>query len=177
MLGADTPEHEGAELMAKRALTLGLVLGLLVVASPAQARWGTGRVDTWVADHGGTVGRMSVNADPTPTMSVRLLSPYSAERVRWVIANRGGQSGTYWLTFHGCATGGGVGFRYFLPNGHEVTWRVLHDGYSVPVQQRGDTATLVVRVAWRAKRVERTCTLNAQGNSGTDSVNLHVITN
>jgi hypothetical protein len=160
----------------KRILALALILGLTALASPAQARWGTGRVDTWLADDGYTVGQQSVNTSPVPTMTVRVLYP-SHERIEWVIASRGGESPSYGLTFSGCATGGGVGFRYFRPNGHEVTWRVVHDGYTVSVGDPGDTATLFVRVTWRAKRVERTCTLDAQGNSGTDSVNLHVITN
>ena len=70
-----------------------------------------------------------------------------------------------------------MGFRYFRPHGHEVTWRVLHGTYAVSVDDPGDTAWLIVRVTWRGKRAERTCTLEAHGNSGSDRVNLHVVTN
>jgi hypothetical protein len=161
----------------KRILALGLMIGLTVLASPAQARWGYGRVDTWlVRGDGKTVGQQEVHASPVPTMTIHLESPFSSKKVRWVIANRGGTPPTHGLTFQGCATGGGVGFRYFRPNGHEVTWRVVHGGYTAPSVEVGDTATLTVRVAWRSMREERTCTLNSEGLSGTDSVNLHVIT-
>jgi hypothetical protein len=159
--------------MMKRIVTLGLILGLLVLASPAQARYGTGLVDTWLSRHGVTVGQ---DANPGK-MTVRLLNPSSSKQVNWGITASGGSLGTYHLTFLGCASGGGVGFRYFLPNGREVTWKVVHDGYTRDVHELGVSRTLIVRVTSRAKGAERTCTLRAQGNTGHDSVNLHVITN
>jgi ribosomal protein S17 len=165
----------------KRILALALILGLTALASPAQARYGKGSVDTWlVRSDGKTVGEKVVDASPVPTMTIHLESPFSSKTVTWVIRNRGGL-GIHDLTFRGCATGGGVGFRYFRPNGHEVTWRVVHDGYTAPSVEEGDTAALTVRVAWRSKRAERICTLHAhyKGLPRTDGdrVNLHVITN
>jgi hypothetical protein len=165
----------------KRILALALILGLTALASPAQARYGRGSVDTWlVRSDGKTVGEQEVNARPVPTMTIHLESPFSSKTVTWVIRNRGG----LWargLTFRGCATGGGVGFRYFRPNGHEVTWRVVHGGYTAPSVAVGNTATLTVRVAWRSMREERTCTLHAHfkglPRTAGDRVNLHVITN
>ena len=158
--------------MMKRIVTLGLVLGLTILSSPAQARYGTGWVDTWLTRGGVTVGRES-----TPGKLTVRLNPSSSKQVHWGITARDGNLGTYHLTFLGCASGGGVGFRYFLPNGHEVTWEVVHDGYTRDVHELGVSRTLIVRVTWRAKGVERTCTLNAQGNTGDDHVNLRVITN
>ena len=161
----------------KRILALALILGLTALASPAQARYGKGTVDTWlVRSDGKTAGEKEIRVSPVPTMTIHLDSPFSSKTVRWVIANRGGMF-TQALTFHGCATGGGVGLRYFRQNGHEVTWRVTHDdGYTAPHVYMGDTATLIIRVAWRSIRAERTCTLTAEGFGTTDSVNLHVIT-
>jgi hypothetical protein len=159
--------------MMKRIVTLGLVLGLTILSSPAQARYGTGWVDTWLSRRGVTVGSESSPG----RMTVRLLNPSASKQVHWGITARGGNLGTYHLTFLGCASGGGVGFRYFLPNGREVTGTVVHDGYTAEVHEIGDSRTLIVRVTWRAKSVERTCALNAQGNTGDDRVNLHVITN
>jgi hypothetical protein len=156
----------------KRIVALGLILGLLVVSSPAQARYGTGWVDTWLSRAGSTVGRES-----TPgKMTARLSKPSASKQVRWGITASGGNIGTYHLTFLGCASGGGVGFRYFLPDGHEVTWEVVHDGYTRDVHEIGVSRTLVVRATWRAKGADRTCTLRAQGNTGDDRVNLRVIT-
>jgi hypothetical protein len=164
----------------KRISALALILGLTALASPAEARYGKASVDTWlVRSDGKTVGEQEVDASPIPTMTIHLKSPLSSKTVTWVIRNRGGL-GARDLTFRGCATGGGVGFRYFRPNGHEVTWRVVHDGYTARSVDLGATATLTVRVAWRSKRVERTCTLHAhfKGLNRTygDRVNLHVIT-
>jgi hypothetical protein len=164
-------------MIAKRALTVAVILGLLVMASPAQARYGKGSVDTWlVRSDGKTAGEKEIRVSPVPTMTIHLDSPFSSKTVKWVIANRGGL-GTQGLTFRGCATGGGVGFRYFAPNGHEVTWRVIHKGYTVFSVGQGDTATLTIRVAWRSMREERTCALHARyaERKESDSVNLHVI--
>ena len=162
--------------LMKRILALALVLGLTALASPAEARWGKGTVDTWlVRSDGKTAGEKEIRVSPIPTMTIHLESPFSTKMVTWAIANRGGML-TQALTFRGCATGGGVGLRYFGPNGHEVTWRVTHDGYTVRGVDMGDSATLTIRVAWRSIREERTCTLNAEGFRTTDSVNLHVIT-
>jgi hypothetical protein len=157
----------------KRILTLGLILGLTVLSSPAQARYGTGLVDTWLSRGGVTVGRDSSGG----RMTVRLPNPSSSKRVTWGITAAHGSLGTYHLTFQGCATGGGVGFRYFLPGGKEVTRQVVHDGYTAEVHELGVSRRLTVRVTWRAKGVERTCRLDAQGNTGTDHVDLRVITN
>ncbi len=164
-------------MIVKRALTLAVIFGLLVMASPAEARYGKGSVDTWlVRSDGKTVGQQEVHATPTPTMTIRVR--LSSKTVSWLIRNRGGL-GDQGVTFRGCATGGGVGFRYFAPNGHEVTWRVIHKGYTVPSVAQGDTASLTIRVAWRSMREERTCTLHARyaERKESDSVNLHVITN
>jgi hypothetical protein len=162
----------------KRILALALILGLTALASPAQARYGKGSVDTWlVRSDGKTAGEKEIRVSPVPTMTIHVDSPSSSKTVRWVVANRGGL-GTQGLTFWGCATGGGVGFRYFAPNGHEVTWRVIHKGYTVSSVGQGDTAALTIRVAWRSMREERTCTLHARyaERKESDSVNLHVIT-
>jgi hypothetical protein len=130
-----------------------------------------------VRSDGKTVGQQEVRATPVPTMTFRLERPSSSKTVSWVIRNRGGL-GPQGLTFRGCATGGGVGFRYFAPNGHEGTWRVIHKGYTVSSVGQGDTATLTIRVAWRSMREERTCTLHGRyaEHRQSDSVHLHVIT-
>jgi hypothetical protein len=162
----------------KRTVAIGLTLGLLVLAAPAHARYGKGSVDTWlVRSDGKTVGQREVNVSPVPMMTMHLASPLSSKTVTWMIRNRGGLS-VHDLTFRGCATGGGVGFRYFRPSGREVTRRVVDGGYTAHAVEQGDTAKLTVRVAWRSNRDERTCTLNARFEdvSGTDSVNLHVLT-
>jgi hypothetical protein len=53
--------------MMKRALTVALILGLLVVASPAEARYGVGSVDTWlVRSDGKTLGQQEVHTSPIP---------------------------------------------------------------------------------------------------------------
>jgi hypothetical protein len=157
----------------KRISALTLILGLTLLASPAQARYGTGEVNTWLSRDGVTVGGDA----SAGTMTVRLSDPSSSELVHWgITASRCGL-GSCHLTFLGCASGGGVGFRYFRPNGHEVTWKVVHDGYTAQVHDKGESRTLIVLITWRAKGVERTCRLDAQGFTGTDHVNLRVITN
>jgi hypothetical protein len=160
-------------LNLKRVVAISLLMATMLFTSPAHARYGTGWVDTWLTKDGSSIGRR-VDAG---AMTVRLLHPYAQKRVRWVIAARGGQSGTYHLTFQGCATGGGVGFRYFLPSGKEVTAKVIDDGYTFSVHHRGDRRSLIVQATWRGKRVERTCELDATGNTGSDDVRLRVITN
>jgi len=160
-------------LNVKRLIAVSLLVTTMLLAPPAQARWGTGWVDTYLTKNGATIGRRADHG----AMTVHLLHPYAKKRVRWVIASRGGQSGTYHLTFQGCRTGGGVGFRYFLPSGEEVTAKVINDGYTFSVHHRGDRRSLIVQATWRGKRADRTCELDAAGNSGSDDVRLRVITN
>jgi len=159
-------------LNVKRSAALSLLLATMLFAPPAHARYGTGWVDTWLTKNGATIGRRADHG----AMTVRLWHPYATKRVRWVIAARGGESGTYHLTFQGCRTGGGVGFRYFLPSGEEVTATVINDGYMFSVHHRGDRRSLIVQATWRGKRAERTCELDAAGNTGSDDVRLRVIT-
>jgi hypothetical protein len=159
--------------MSKPLVALALVAGLALGASPAQARYGKSYVDTWLRNDASTVGKF----DDGGTMTIHLRHPFATKRVRWVIAPRGAENVTYQLTFSGCATGGGVGFRYFRPNGDEVTSSVLHDGYTFRVDRRSDQRSLFVQATWRARGSDRVCTLHAQGNSRGDAVELRVVTN
>jgi len=156
--------------LSARSAIIGAVLLTVLAGVPAQARWGQGSVDTWVAAGDLTVGRGEVSTDPS-TLSLHLFSRGSRE-VSWTIKNLGGQPSTHGLTFHGCASGGGFGFRYFTSNGHDVSWRVTHDGFVVPSVPKGETARLTIVVTAKASYGHRTCTLEGDGLSGVDRVRL-----
>jgi len=156
--------------MFARSAVIGAVLLIVLAGMPAQARWGIGRVDTWVSTGDLTVGRGEVSNDPS-TLSLHLFSRGSRE-VSWTIENLGGQPSTHSLAFHGCASGGGFGFRYFARNGHDVSWRVTHDGYVVPSVPAHETRQLIIVVSAKASYARRTCTLEGDGLSRVDRVRL-----
>ena len=157
------------KVFGRSAVVAGVLL-IVLGGATAQARWGQGKVDTWVSTGSLTAGRGEVSGDPS-TLFVHLSSRGSRE-VTWTIKNLGGQPSTHSVAFLGCSSGGGFGFRYYLPNGHEVSWKVTHNGFvfaSVPAQE---TRQLIIVVSAKASYARRTCTLEGDGLSGVDRVRL-----
>lgn len=160
----------------KRSTLIFTTTALLLVAlaaAPAQARWGVGDVNTWVAANGRTAGKYVVGAYPVPTLSVHIADGSSAG-VSWVVKNLGGEPSVHSIGFHGCSTGEGFGFRYFAPDGQEVTWKVTHNGYGVADVPRGTRVMLKIVVSAHRSGVSRTCTLKGTGLNGVDYVHLTV---
>jgi len=153
-----------------RSVVVGAVLLTVLGGASAQARWGEGKVDTWVSSGTLTAGRGQISSDPS-TLSLHLSSRGTRE-VLWTIKNLGGQPSTHGLAFQGCSSGGGFGFRYYLPSGREVSWKVTHNGFvfaSVPAQE---TRQLTIVISAKASYARRTCTLEGDGLSGVDRVRL-----
>ena len=152
-----------------RSAVVGAVLLTVFGGATAQARWGEGKVDTWVSAGTLTAGRGEVS-DPS-TLSLHLSSRGSRE-VLWTIKNLGGQPSTHGLAFHGCSSGDGFGFRYYLPSGREVSWKVTHNGFAFASVPAHETRQLIIVVAAKASYARRTCTLEGDGLSGVDRVRL-----
>jgi hypothetical protein len=93
-----------------------------------------------------------------------------SREVSWTIKNLGGEPSTHGVVFHGCSSGGGFGFRYYLPNGHEVSWKVTHNGFAVASVPAHETRQLIIVVSAKASYARRTCTLEGDGLSGVDRV-------
>jgi hypothetical protein len=163
--------------MRRIGLRLGVAgLGALLavsLAAPAQARWGEGRVDTWLSRGSSQVGVRLVAAD-TPALSLHV-RPGITKSLFWVIKNKGGQPSTHYVFFTGCASANGVGVAYATVAGNRVTYRVAHDGYrSRRTLLKGDRTALRIRVTGRAEPGVWRCRLKATGLSGRDSVVLKV---
>lgn len=157
--------------MANRYLVAGVtLLAFLSLAFPANARWGTGYVNTWVVREGATVGRFDRADDPTPVAPVVVANGDTASMF-WVIRNLGGQPSWHRVGFHGCRFGDGFHLRYLDGAGHDVTWKVTHDGYGSRVLDKGEQATLRIEITAVAVST-RTCLLEGTGLSGHDEVKL-----
>ena len=157
--------------MPKRALVVGLVLALAVLASPAQARYGEGRVDTWLRAGDREVDR-NVHAS-TAVLSIHL-TPGVPTKVRWFLKNLGGHPSTHSLGFSGCHSDAGIGFRYFTPGGREVSWKVAHKGFVYPNVAEGHTRKLAIRLFTSHAGNSLICEVEGWGLSGHDSVGLRV---
>ena len=153
-----------------RSAVVGVVLLTVLGGATAQARWGQGKVDTWVSTGTLTVGRGEISSDPS-TLFLHLSSRGSRE-VLWTIKNLGGQPETHSLVFHGCSSGGGFGFRYYLRSGREVSWKVTHNGFAFASVPEHETRQLIIVVSAKASYARRTCTLEGGGLSGVDRVRL-----
>ena len=157
----------------KRCVVLLAVASVVcALGAPAHARYGAGHVNTWVRVGDRVVGRAADGGTP-PTMSVHL-SPGVPRSVTWVTENLGGQPSTHFVGFEGCRSADGVGFRYFKPNGREVTWRVTHDGYSYHQVPKGQTRSLRIRLLAHRAGSDGRCHLDATGLLGVDRVAIHV---
>ncbi len=156
-----------------RRLLVPLIAGcVLLGAAPAQARWGEGRVDTWLRFGDQEVGQ-SAPKSSHPTLSVRL-TPGTPRTVKWLITNLGGEPSTHWVSFHGCHSADGLGFRYFTPDGRQVSWKVTHNGFGYPSVAEGATRKLSIRLLAQHAGLSTTGVLEGTGLSGTDEVALHV---
>jgi hypothetical protein len=153
-----------------RAVVAGAVLLTVLGGATAQARWGEGKVDTWVSAGTLTAGRGDVSSDPS-TLSLHV-SSHGSREVVWTIKNLGGQPETHSLVFHGCASGDGFGFRYYVPSGREVSWKVTHNGFAFASVPAHETRQLKIVVSAKASYARRTCTLEGDGLSGVDRVRL-----
>jgi hypothetical protein len=153
-----------------RSAVVGAVLLTVLGGATAQARWGEGKVDTWVSTGTLTAGRGEVSSD-SPTLFLHLSSRGSRE-VSWTIKNLGGQPSTHGLVFHGCSSGRGFGFRYYLPSGREVSWKVTHNGFAFASVPAHEMRKLIIVVSAKASSARRTCTLEGDGLSGVDRVRL-----
>jgi hypothetical protein len=156
--------------MFGRSAVVGVVLLTVLGGATAQARWGQGRVDTWVSAGTLTAGRGEVSSDPS-TLSLHLSSRGSRE-VSWTIKNLGGEPPTHGVVFHGCSSGGGFGLRYYLANGHEVSWKVTHNGFAFASVPAHETRQLIIVVSAKASYAHRLCTLEGDGMNGVDRVRL-----
>jgi hypothetical protein len=153
-----------------RSAVVGAVLLTVLGGATAQARWGQDKVDTWVSTGTLTAGRGEVSSDSS-TLSLHLSSRGSRE-VSWTIKNLGGQPSTHGLVFHGCSSGLGFGFRYYLPSGREVSWKVTHNGFAFASVPAHETRKLIIVVSAKASYARRMCTLEGNGMSGVDRVQL-----
>ncbi|MGZ4132046.1 MAG: hypothetical protein ACXVWF_03270 [Actinomycetota bacterium] len=165
--------------MERRGLRFGFVclsaLLALSLCAPAQARWGEGRVDTWLARRHVHVGE-GLRPKDTPVLALHVRVG-ATKSIYWVIENLGGQPSTHYVSFTGCAGGNGVRIAYSTADGNGVTYRVTHDGYrSALMLREGDRTALRIRVTGRAGAGVWRCRLGAAGLSGNDAVVLKVTT-
>jgi hypothetical protein len=153
----------------KRLLPLAVVTAIaLSTASPAQAKWGDHSVGTWVTLQGRTVGEGTTGG----TMSIQV-SKGETVSVTWFIRNLGGQPSWRHVWFEGCRWGDGFHIRYFARDGRDVTYKVTHDGFRSRMLDKGETASLVMRVT-AVRRSSRACTLSAPAVTRSDVVHLNL---
>jgi hypothetical protein len=165
--------RSNAAVVARWFLVTALLACLLGLGiAPAHARWGQGRVDTWLRFGDQEVGH-SVPTSTHPTLSVHL-TPGNPRTVKWLITNLGGQPSTHGVGFHGCHSADGFGFRYFTPGGRQVSWKVTHNGFYYPSVAEGATRKLSIRLLAQHEGLNTTCVLEGTGLSGSDEVALHV---
>ncbi len=158
--------------MSKRALLIGLVLAIVAMASPAQARFGAPTpVDTWVRMGDRIQGR---HEDLGP---LRVWAPPgSVNHVVWFIQNLGGSNepALKHVTFHGCDDARGFQFRYIAPSGEDVTGPVTHAGYAVHKVHDDEYARVHIWIRSTERDREYACALHATGNGLNDNVKVWV---
>jgi hypothetical protein len=154
-------------ILVPAVVTCALALSIV----PAQARYGQGRVDTWLRAGDRDVDR-NVHAS-TDVLSIHL-TPGVPTKVKWFLKNLGGQPSTHSLGFSGCHSDAGIGFRYFTPGGREVSWKVTHKGFVYPNVAEGHTRKLAIRLLTSDTGNSTTCELEGWGLSGYDGVGLKV---
>jgi hypothetical protein len=158
--------------MLRRALTIGLILGLVSLTYPAQARYGAATpVDTWVRIGDRIQGRHN---DVGP---LRVWAPSgSVSHVVWFIQNMGSHNipALHHVTFHGCDDAKGFHFRYIAPSGEDVTGPVTHAGYAVHRVHKDEYARVHVWIRSSEPDRSYSCVLHATGNGLNDDVKVRV---
>jgi hypothetical protein len=153
----------------RRIALLGLVAVFAASASlPAQARWGDHSVDTWVTYQGRRVGEETTGG----TMSIQI-SRGQTISIAWFIRNLNGQPSWRHVQFEGCGWGDGFHIRYFARDGRDVTYKVTHEGFRSRMLEKGETASLVMRVT-AVRRSSRACLLSAPATTRADAVHLNL---
>ena len=59
-----------------------------------------------------------------------------------------------------------------MPSGHEVSWKVTHNGFAFASVPAHETRQLTIVVSAKSSYARRTCTLEGDGLSGVDRVRL-----
>lgn len=153
----------------KKLVLLALVAVMAVSASlPAHAKWGDHSVDTWVTHQDRSVGE-GVRGG---TMSIQMTRGQTIS-IAWFIRNVAGQPSWRHVLFQGCRWGKGFHIRYFARDGRDVTYKVTHEGFRSRMLDKGETASLVMRVT-AVRTSSRACSLSAPASTRPDVVRLNI---